>query len=142
LLIPRLVMASIAVGGAYLIGLGVAWYETAVLLGGLPIGGMLGGLALQLVYLGFAVALVSAVGARSSSVIATIGFSVVVLLVLPAVGVIEGIGRWLPSHLVGAQVALLAEGSVGDYLPAVAVSVICGIALALLAFRRAEAKEL
>ena len=71
----------------------------------------------------------------------TAGISVVVLLVMPLVGIVETIGRWLPSHLVGAQVGLLLEGSAGDYLPAAAVAVIAAGALVSLAFRWSAGRE-
>lgn len=141
ILVPRLVVAGGVIVAAYTVGLGVAWYETAVLLGALPIGGMVLGLLLQVAYLVFVVAVVAAVGARSSSVLGTVGISVVVLLVMPLIGIAEAIGRWLPSHLVGAQVDLLLDGSAGDYVPALAVAVLAGAGLVLLAFRSAGVRE-
>lgn len=142
ILTPRLVVVGAAVAFAYVLGLGVAWYETAVLLGGLPVGGMLLGLALQVVYLAFAIAVVAAIGARSSSVLGTVGLSVVALLVLPLVGVVETIGKWLPSHLVGAQVDLLLDGALVDYVPSVLVALVATAGLVLLAIRGAEGREL
>lgn len=142
ILVPRLVTVCGAACAAYTIGLGVAWYETAVLLGGLPVGGLSVGLGLHLVYLAFVVAVVALVGSRSSSVLGTVGVSVVVLLVLPLVGVVDAIGRWLPSHLVGAQVDLLLDGSVGDYLPAVGVTLVAIVACVSLAVGWADTREL
>lgn len=142
LLIPRFVVTAGAVIGTYLIGLAVAWYETAVLLGGVSVGGMLAGALFHAIYLGFALAIVAAVGSRVSSVVATIGISVVVLLLLPLTGVVESVGQWLPSHLVAAQVALLSDASVGDYLPAAAITLVIGALLAVIAGRGVETREL
>jgi ABC-2 type transport system permease protein len=141
ILVPRLVVVGTSLVAAYTVGLGLAWYETAVLLGALPIGGMLLGLLLQAIYLVFAITVVGAVGARSSSVLGTVGISVVVLLVLPIVGIVESIGRWMPSHLVGAQVGLLLDGSLGDYVYAAVVAVVASIALVMLGFRIAARRE-
>lgn len=142
ILIPRLVVVTIAITGAYLLGLAMAWYETAVLLGGLPVGGMLAGAVLSSLYLGFAVAVVAAFGARSRSVVGTVGLAVVVLLVMPLLGVVDAIGRWLPSHLVGAQVGLVTGESIVDHLPAAAVTIAASAGLIALAFRTAGSREL
>lgn len=142
IVIPRYVVMTGAVVGAYTVGLGFAWYETAVLLGALPVGGMLLGLLFHALYLAFVVAVVAAVGSRSRSVVGTVGLSVVVLLVLPLVGVVDAIGQWLPSHLVGAQLGLLADSSTGDYLLSAAVTIAAIAGLLLLSFRKAETREL
>jgi ABC-2 type transport system permease protein len=142
LVLPRFVVAVVAVCGAYLLGLLAAWYETEVLLGSLPAGRLLGGLGFAIVYLVFALAVVAAAGARLRSVLGTVGVSVVVLLVMPILGVVDAIGRWLPSHLIGAQVGLLTDTSFGDYLPAAAVALVAAGLLVWSAVRRAETSEL
>ncbi|MDX1691377.1 MAG: hypothetical protein R3290_10175, partial [Acidimicrobiia bacterium] len=124
IVLPRFVVSVAAIGGAYLLGLLAAWYETVVLLGGVPIGGLVAGLVYGVLYLAFAVAVVAAIGSRLRSVIGTVGLSVVVLLVTPIVGVVDAIGRWLPSHLVSAQVALAQDAAITDYLGAAAVTVL------------------
>jgi ABC-2 type transport system permease protein len=142
ILVPRLVVVFLAVAGAYTVGLGIAWYETAVLLGGLSIGAMFVGLLFQLLYIGFALAVVAAVGSRSSSVLGTVGVAVVVLLIMPLVGVVESIGHWLPSHLVGAQVALLTDAGAVDYLPAALITVAVSASLVFVALRSIGRREL
>ncbi|HSG79231.1 MAG TPA: hypothetical protein VLD62_06615 [Acidimicrobiia bacterium] len=142
LVLPRFTMAVAAAAGAYLLGLLAAWYETVVLLGSLPVGRLLGGLAFGILYLGFAIAVVAAAGARLRSVIGTVGLSVAVLVVMPVLAVIDAVGRWLPSHLVGAQVGLLEGASFVDYLPAAAVALVTGGLLVTMALRRAEIAEL
>lgn len=142
LVVPRYVVAAGAVCGAYALGAGAAWYETGVLLGSVPVGGMLAGTGLHLVYLCFAVALVAAIGTRLRSVVGTVGISVVVLLALPIVGIPEAIGRWLPSHLVGAQADLVRDAAVTEYLGAAAVTVCAASALLALAVRTAGSRQL
>ncbi|UCG41295.1 MAG: hypothetical protein JSV07_03280 [Acidimicrobiia bacterium] len=142
LLVPRVAVVTAAVCGAYLVGLGLAWYETVVLLGAVPIGGMALGLLLQWLYLVFVVALVAAVGTRTSSVVGAVGWSVVVLLALPIFGIVEAIGRWLPSHLVGAQVGLLGTAGPGEFVPAAVVTCAVATGLFVIATRAGEAREL
>ena len=143
LLTPRLVVSFAAIVAAFLLGLAFAWYETAILLGALPVGGMLAGAGFTIVYLGFVVALVAAVASRSGSVLATVAVSVVVLLVLPVLGIAEAVGRWLPSHLLGALDALIRRDETWtEYLPATAVTVAVSALLIWLATRWAAAREL
>ena len=142
LLLPRLVVTAAAVGTAYLLGAAIAWYETAALIGGVPAGGMIGGAVLAVLYLCFAVALVAAIGARLRSVLGTVGTTVVVLLAMPLLGLVEAVGRFLPSHLVGAQVGLVTGESLGDYLPAVAITLAVGAALVASAIRATGRREL
>jgi ABC-2 type transport system permease protein len=141
LLLPRIAMAAAAVGGSYLAGTAIAWYETAVLIGGVTVGGMIAGALLGIVYLGFVVTVVAAVGARLRSVLGTVGTTVVLLLIMPIVALVRSIGHWMPSHLVGAQVDLITGGDLTDYLPAAGVTVVAGAALvaaAILGVRRRE----
>jgi ABC-2 type transport system permease protein len=142
LLLPRLGVTAAAVTGAYALGLAAAWYETWVLLGALPPGRLLGGLGLAVLYLVFTLAVVAAAGSRMSTVIGTVGVSVVALLAMPILGIVDTLGRWLPSHLVGAQVALLGDGSFGEYLPAAAVTIALSGFLVAVAVRRVGTAEL
>jgi ABC-2 type transport system permease protein len=142
ILFPRYLVALASVAAAYLAGVGIAWYETRVLLGGVSAAGLTAGTLCVLLYLAFALALVAAVGTRMASAVGTIGITVVGLLLLPVIGIAEAIGRWLPSHLVGAQVDLLREGAVGGYLPAIAVTAAAAVVLLGLAVRNAAVREL
>ncbi len=99
-----------------------AWYETALLLGPLPVGAMLGGLLCESVYLTFAVAVVAAVAPIARSTIAVAAIALAALIVLSIVGGLGVLHDWLPSALSGAPAALLAGTSVTDYLPALLVT--------------------
>src|SRR5680860_1337868 len=63
LLMPRYVLSVLAAGTAFTVGMLAAWYETQVLLGGLPVGAMLVGIGLSWLYLAFAVAVVAGASA-------------------------------------------------------------------------------
>jgi ABC-2 type transport system permease protein len=143
LLRPRLVVSFAAVASAFVIGLLGAWYETAVLLGALPLGDLALGALLTLIYLAFVVALVAAVGSRLASVLGTVATTVVVLLVLPIVGLVEPVGRWLPSHLPGAMDSLLRNTSGrSEYMPAALATLVLAPTLVRLATRWAAFREL
>lgn len=143
LMTPRVVASLGAVTAAFLAGLAFAWYETVVLLGGLPVGALLVGASYTIVYLAFVVALVTAVASRAGSILATVAISVFVLLLLPIVGIAEAIGRWLPSHLLGAlDRSVRGISPWTEYLPAAAVTVVSSAALLRLAARWTAAREL
>ena len=142
LVIPRFTVALAAAAAAYVIGIGIAWYETAVLIGVLPAGGLLLGALFGILYLAFAVAVAAAIGSSLESVLGTVMGFLLVLLLLPIVGIADAVGRWLPSHLVGAQVSLVMDGTVGDYLGSALVTVILIGLLLTAAVNRAGAREL
>jgi ABC-2 type transport system permease protein len=142
LVLPRYTVAATAVTAAYVLGVGIAWYESWVLLGGLPVIGMLLGTLFGILYLAFAVAVAAALGSRLGGVLGTVLATLLVLLVLPIIGIADTIGRWLPSHLVGAQVDLVKDGSAGDYLGATAVTIAATALLLAAAIRGAGSREL
>jgi len=142
LVIPRYVASAAAIATAYVVGLAIAWYETAVLLGGLPVRGMLLGAGLGILYLAFAVAVAAAFGSRLGSVVGTVAATLLVLLVLPIAGIADEIGRWLPSHLVGAQVDLVKGGSAADYVGTTLITIMVIAVLLTAAIRWAGSREL
>jgi ABC-2 type transport system permease protein len=130
ILMPRLVISFLAVGASFVLGALAAWYETVMLIGNLPVAGTLVGIGLELLYLAMVVAVVAAASSRAKNVLGAVMVTIVVLLVMPILGIIEAIGRWLPSHLVGALSGIPGGADVGDFLPAAAVTVIMtGISL-------------
>jgi ABC-2 type transport system permease protein len=142
LVVPRFTVGFAAASVAYFLGLGIAWYETAVLIGGLPAGRLLLGAVLGVLYLAFAVGVTAAVASRFASVLTTVLVSLMALLILPIAGIVDVVGRWLPSHLVGAQVDLLKDGAAADYLGAALVTVAATAAALGLAVRRTGTREL
>jgi ABC-2 type transport system permease protein len=115
------VNVGVAVGGL-VAGSAAAWYETTVLLGAVPVLPMLAGIALGAVFLAFAIAVAAVAAAVAKSVISAAASALIVLLGLALVGNITGVGRWLPTTLVGAMPALVRGASLGDYLPAAAIA--------------------
>lgn len=142
ILSSRLAVSFAAIGAAFVLGALAAWYETVVLIGTLPVGATLAGIGFGLLYLALVVAIVAAAGSRAKNVLGAVLVTIIVLLAMPIVGIVESVGRWLPSHLVGALADLPAGAEVSDYLPATLVTVgMIGVAL-WLAVRWAEAREL
>jgi ABC-2 type transport system permease protein len=142
LVVPRYTVSAIAAGVGFILGTLLAWYETAVLIGGVAVGGLLLGATLGVLYLGFAVAVVAAFGSRLRGVVGTVTATLLTLLLLPIAGIVETVGRWLPSHLLGAQVGLLDSVSPTEYLPATVVTVVLTALLIGVAIRWAERVEI
>ncbi len=141
ILVPRLVVTFAAVAGSFVLGALAAWYETIVLIGSLPAGGTLAGIGFGLLYLALVVAIVAAVASRAKNVLGAVMITIVVLLVMPIIGIVETIGAWLPSYLVGALAAIPGGAAIADYLPASVVTVVLiGFSL-WLAVRWSETRE-
>jgi ABC-2 type transport system permease protein len=141
LLWPRLVVSMLAAWVAFLAGLAAAWYETAVLLGGLPAGPLLAGAGYGLLYLAFTMTVVAAVAAHSRSVVMGAAISLVLLIVLALPGLVPAVGVWLPSHLVGALDDLVRGGGIVNYLRAAAVTAAASTGLAAWAARTQVRRE-
>ncbi|GAA0808143.1 hypothetical protein [Spirilliplanes yamanashiensis] len=140
---PRFVATAALAVTAYVLGTAAAWFETSLLLGGLPAGPVLWGVALETVFLLFAVAVVATAATVGRSTLSTAGVSVVVLLVvLPVAGLVHGVGDWLPTRLLTAPAALVTGATTADHLGPVAVALAATVALLALAVRRARAREL
>jgi ABC-2 type transport system permease protein len=132
---PRYVVMTAAVMASFAIGSAAALYESIVLMGSLPIDAWAWGTVLGCLYLAFAMAVVAAIAGKLRSVIVVAIVAIGILLIFPLVGLIPGVGEWLPSHLVGALEALALGASPGDYLGSVVVTVILTAGLLWLAVR-------
>jgi ABC-2 type transport system permease protein len=142
LLIPRVVVASAAAGGALLAGTAVAWVLTGVLLGSLPAGAMVAGTALGALYLTFAVAVVAAVAGVLRSVPAIALASLGVLIVLPIFGLVPAVEVWLPSQLFASIAGLIDGAGLGEYLRSTLVTLVATPLLVWFAMVRYDAREL
>jgi ABC-2 type transport system permease protein len=142
ILTPRYAVWAGATVVAFLAGSAIALYETTVLIGAPPIGGWVLGTLLGCLYLLFAVAVVAAVAGKAPSVLMTVVISIVALLLLPVIGIVPDVGRWLPSHLVGGIDALVRNGSFGDYVGSTLVTVAATAGALWLAVHWARQREL
>jgi ABC-2 type transport system permease protein len=142
LLAPRFVTNAAAAIGAFTIGALAAWYETAVLIGGVSAAAMLVGTLYEALYLAFAVALVALATGMTRSTIGAIGLAVVALILLPLVGVVPAFEPWVPSKLVGALDEMVRGAPAEDYVRAAGVSVLLGAAALWGATRLTARREL
>lgn len=119
-----------------------AWYESVVLIGGLPAAGVLAGIGYGMIYLLFVVAVVAAAAGRARSVLGTVLISIFVLLLMPIVGLVRAVGEWLPNHLVGALTAIPDGASAAGYWKATIVTLLATPAALWFAIRWSAAREL
>jgi ABC-2 type transport system permease protein len=141
-LIPKYLVSAGAAVAAFLIGTAAAWYETMVLIGGPPVGGMLAGIGYGMLSLLFVVAIVAAVSAWSRSTLATVLISIVALLLLPLLGLIKGVNDWLPSSLMTALAPLSGGAAIDTYVKAAIVTVVATGLLLFVAVRGHATKEI
>lgn len=139
---PRFVAVTVTALIAYVLGTAAAWFETTVVLGPLPGARILLGLALGAVFLTFAVAVVAAAATIGRTTLATVGISLVVLLlVLPLAGTSTALRPWLPTTLLAAPAALLTDDAAGGYWRSVTVSLVATVALLAFAAYRTTRRE-
>jgi ABC-2 type transport system permease protein len=142
LLAPRAAVTAGAAAVAYLLGTLAAWYETSLLLGSLPAPQVLAGVLYGAVYLGFAVAVTALAASLARSTIATSGIAFMILLILPVLGSVRVLARWLPSALVNAPVGLVSRAhQAGYYWPALVVTAVASAAALAVASSRLNARE-
>ena len=141
LLAPKYLVAVGAATAAFLVGTAAAWYETVVLIGGLPTVNMIVGIGYGILSLLFVVALVAAVSARAKSTLATVLVSIVALLLLPLLGLIKGVSPWLPSSLITALASLAGDASAGGFVKAAVVTAVATAVFLVLAVRGHSTRE-
>jgi ABC-2 type transport system permease protein len=140
---PRFVSTVALAIGAYLLGTAAAWFETTLVLSGLPAHQILAGAVLGAVFLVFAIAVVTAASTVGRGTLSTAGISFVVLLVvLPVAGIYRPVGAWLPTRLLTAPAALVTDATIGDYTRPVVVSVIATVVLLAVAIHRVGRRDL
>lgn len=143
LLAPRYAVNAGAAGLAFILGMLAAWYETSLLIGTLPAGGMLAAMLCGVVYLGYAVAVTAFAATLVRNTLATVGVALAVLFVLPIAGIYRPIADWLPSALTSAPDALVSgTHHLSHYLPALAVAVVASGAALAVAVLRLRAREI
>jgi ABC-2 type transport system permease protein len=141
LLLPRFVTVAVAAVAAFVIGVAAAWYETVVLIGGLPVGGMLAGTAYGALFIVFAVAVAGAASGVTRSVLPAVMVSLGALLALPILSLYAPLQRWLPSYLVSALEGLVRTEGAAEYLPAAAVTVALSALLWVVTVRTLARRE-
>lgn len=142
LLFPRLVVVGGVAGLSLILGTALAWAFTTALIGSLPVGPMLLGTLLGLVYLAVVVAVVAAVATFTRSVVGTVFASLAVVIAMPILSLVPPLTRWLPSELLAAVAGLIDGETLSAYAPAAATSLVVVAALVAIAVHRGERREL
>jgi ABC-2 type transport system permease protein len=142
LIAPRVAVTAAASAVGYVFGTLAAWYETTLLLGSLPGTRVLAGAACGAVYLAFAVAVTAFAASFARSTIATAGIAFMVLLVLPVIGTVHVLARWLPSAFVSAPADVVTGAhQLGYFWPALVVAATAATAGLAISVRRLNARE-
>lgn len=142
LIAPRAAVMAAAAAVAYVLGTLAAWYETTLLIGSLSATRVLAGVSCGAVYLAFAVAVTALAASFARSTIATAGIAFMILLVLPILGTVHVIARWLPSALVNAPVDVVnGTHQFGYFWPAFVVAAVASSAALAAATRQLNGRE-
>jgi ABC-2 type transport system permease protein len=141
LLVPR--YATVTAASVAMLALGTisAVYETAVLFGAVPIGALVGGFALEAVWICFATSIVAVFASLVRGLAGVVGGSIALLLALGLLGSASSVSSWLPTRLAGSGAALL-QHPFGDLWHAVIVSSIATFAALAFAVNRLGDREL
>jgi ABC-2 type transport system permease protein len=132
---PRYVVNMVAAVGSFLIGSGLAFVLSALLIDTPRVGGTVLGSLLIALYLCFAVALTGLFASLVRSVPGTALLTVGALIALSIVGLIPIVRPWLPSNLVGAYDDLIGGGEFVYWRAIASAVVLSGGAIALSVFR-------
>jgi ABC-2 type transport system permease protein len=141
LVLPRYATVTAASVAALALGTFGAWYETAVLLGSVSFGALMGGLALEALWLCFATSIVALFTSAIRGVAGVVGGSIALLLALALLGGLSSASSWLPTRLASGGAALLRQPA-GDIWHAVVVSAVATVAALGLAVYRLGEREL
>jgi len=143
LIAPRYTVATAAAAAGYLLGTLAAWYETSLLIGPLPPGGVLTGILCGTAYLAFAVAVTALAASLAGGVLALAAIAVSTLLALPILGTVDAIDPYLPSTLADAPVHLVdGTADLPHYLPALAITLAASAGALALAVHRLDRREI
>lgn len=142
LVLVRFAVYAAAGAGAFALGSAAAWYETVVLIGALPVGAMLAGIAYGALYVAFVIALVALCAGIARGVLGTIVLVFGVVIGIAIVGIVPAVGEWLPGRLAGALLALVRGAPATDSLRSAAVAVVATAAALAASVRLLERREL
>jgi ABC-2 type transport system permease protein len=110
LILPRYVVVSAATVATLALGTLGAWYETTILLGSVPVGGLLVGLVLEALWFCFVIGVVAAFTGLFRGVLGVVGGSIALLLALALLGsVLPSVSSWLPTRISSGSAARIVQ---------------------------------
>lgn len=132
LLLPRATAVAVATMLALVLGAAAAWYETRILIGYVSPAPLAAGCGLEMLWVAFTVAMVTAWAAVVRSVLAVAGWSLATLLALALLDSISGLASWLPTAL-SSGIQDLQPGKSGVPWPGVGVTACATVGLLVFA---------
>lgn len=141
LILPRVALPALAAATAFLVGALVTWGMTSLLFGSLPLAPTLLGALLTGLYLLMATALVALVSTLARSALATVGFSLLALVVVLIAGQLPFLAHLGPSGLLQGQTALTAGATVADFGPMALVASALTLVFLALSIRFSARRE-
>lgn len=128
IVLPAYAMNVIAAALACAVGSAAAWYETVLLLGPLPVGRMVLGIFLSVLFAAFAIALTALTAALTRSTIGAAGAALALLLAMAIAGSVPAVARFLPTSLAGAITGMADGAAVSSFAPAAVVAAVASAA--------------
>jgi ABC-2 type transport system permease protein len=141
LVLPRYAIVTAASVATLALGTLGAWYETTILLGSVSFGALMGGLALEALWICFVTSIVAAFTSAIRGVLGVVGASIALLLGLALLGNLPSVSSWLPTRL-AASGADIVQRSAGDIWHAAIVSGGATVAALILAVNRLGRRQL
>jgi len=140
LLLPRYLTVTAASVAALALGTLGAWYETEILLGHVGAGALLGGLALQGLWICFATSTVTLATTTTRTVAGAVGASLAALLALALLGNVAPTSSWVPTRLSGSTADLLRHHTTGVWhaILVTALATLASLAVAIDRLRKRE----
>ncbi len=142
LVIPKYVVMSVMAAAAFVLGSLAAWYETEILLGSLPIGRTLIGIATGALFQCFVVAVVVFAAGWSKNFIQAAILAVVLVFTLPVIEIFDAVRPWLPSRLAANLLDVDRARTFVEYMRPVLVTLIAIPLLIYSGIRKLEQREL
>jgi len=140
LLLPRYLTVTAASIAALALGALGAWYETGILIGHVGAGALLGGLALQALWICFVASTVTLATTTTRSVAGAVGASIASLFALAVLGNLSSASSWVPTRLSGSSADLLRHHTAGVW-HAILVTTLATITALALAIDRLGKRE-
>jgi ABC-2 type transport system permease protein len=140
LLLPRYLSVTAASVAALALGTLGAWYETEILLGHVGARALLGGLALQALWICFVASAVTLATTTIRSVAGAVGASIASLLALALLGNLSSASSWVPTRLSSSSADPLRHHTAGVW-HAILVTALATLAALTLAIDRLGKRE-
>jgi ABC-2 type transport system permease protein len=141
LLLPRFVSVITASVVALALGTLGAWYETAVLIGSLPVGPLMVGFLLEALWLFFACSVVALFSSVVRSVLAVAGAAVGLFLALALLENFSGVVSWMPTSLAQSAPDLIGQPA-GPLWHAVMITLAASLLAVGIAVNRLGKREI